>query len=291
MNPFRIWITGAGGLIGHELKQLLSRAEEDLEVISLTRRDLDLTEESTVQRRLRHDRPQLIFHCAGLTRGPACDADPGRARVNNVEVTQHLTEAAGEAVIVFFSTDLVFDGARGGYTEQDEPHPLGAYGETKLEAERVVLKDPRHLVIRTSLNYGHSPTGDRSFNEDMLRAVRGGARMRLFTDEYRCPIASTVLARAAWELGRAAVLAEEARRPRGLFHVAGAERLSRWEIGNLLTSLHPELQGRLEPCSLVEYKGAPRSPDTSLNSSKAQRHLSFPLPAFSAWIAQQRPDE
>jgi dTDP-4-dehydrorhamnose reductase len=72
--------------------------------------------------------------------------------------------------------------------------------------------------------------------------------------------------------------------------VAGAERLSRWQIGQLIAARWPQLNPQIEPESLVTYNGAPRSPDTSLNSSKAQRLLSFPLPGLTRWLGE-RPDE
>ncbi len=281
----RIWITGARGLIGHQLARWADELAPDHEVIPLARQDLDLTDRDAVGRRLAHDQPILVFHCAGLTRGPACEADPALAYHLNVEVTRHLLEDLRDAVFVYFSTDLVFDGMKGGYTEEDEPLPRSVYAQSKVDAEQAVLRSSRHVVLRTSLNYGASPTGDRSFHEDMLLAVRAGAVLRLFTDEYRSPIPAEVTARAAWEIGRAALgLAGADRHASGLFHVAGAERLSRWEIGERLAAVHPELRGRIERASLVDYQGAPRSPDTSLDCSKAQGILSFRLPRFTDWL-------
>jgi dTDP-4-dehydrorhamnose reductase len=76
----------------------------------------------------------------------------------------------------------------------------------------------------------------------------------------------------------------------GLYHVAGSERLSRWQIGQLLAGRWPQLKPRIEPGSLKEYSGAPRAPDTSLNCAKAQDLLSFPLPSLTEWLAAH-PDE
>src|SRR5262249_48771861 len=145
--------------------------------------------------------------------------------------------------------------------------------ETKVAAEKIVLTNPRHLVIRTSLNAGKSPTGDRAFNEELRQAWQRGKSAKLFTDEFRCPIPAVITARAVWEL-----LNQNATGP---YHIAGAERLSQWEIGQIAAAAHPELHPRIEPASLQEYRGAPRPPDTSLNCAKVQPLLSFPLPPFS----------
>ena len=141
----------------------------------------------------------------------------------------------------------------------------------------MVRRNPRHLVVRTSLNHGESPTADRGFNEEIRNAWKAGRVLRLFTDEYRNPLASMVTARALWEL-----LAQEAS---GILHVAGAERLSRWEIGKALAGRYPGVEARIEPGSLRDYHGAPRAPDTSLDCTRAQSRLSFPLPGYRAWLA------
>jgi dTDP-4-dehydrorhamnose reductase len=153
---------------------------------------------------------------------------------------------------------------------------LSVYGRTKAEAERLVLANPRHTVVRTSLNAGASPAGDRGIEEQMRRAWKEGKTLRLFRDEFRSPIPAEVTARAVWELvDRGAA---------GLYHVAGAERLSRWQIGQLFAARWPEWKPRILEASLAEYQGAARPPDTSLNCAKAQALLSFPLPRFGDWV-------
>jgi dTDP-4-dehydrorhamnose reductase len=172
----------------------------------------------------------------------------------------------------------VFDGTQGDYRESDQPNPLSIYGETKALAEELVLRNPNHTVIRTSLNGGQSPTGDRGFNEELRRVLRNGQTMNLFTDEYRSPMAAKVTARALWEL-----LAVKAS---GIFHIAGAEKLSRYEIGRVLTEGWGESHGNILAGRLKDYNGPPRAPDTSLCCDKASRILSFPLPSFTQWLKE-----
>jgi dTDP-4-dehydrorhamnose reductase len=279
-NP--VWITGAGGLIGSHLLAAAPLHAPGWQTVGLTRPQLDLTDFVTVRRRFHGEHPRLILHCAALSRSVACEADPALARRLNLEVTTCLAELAAEIPFVFLSTDLVFDGQRGNYCESGATHPLGVYAGTKAAAEQIVLANPRHTVIRTSLNGGISPTGDRGFNEEMRRAWKSGRVLRLFTDEYRCPIAARVTARAIWEL--------VAHDQRGLFHVAGRERLSRWQIGELIARRCPDLQPRIEPASIRDYQGAPRPPDTSLDCSRVRPILSFPLPGFTDYLASH-PDE
>ena len=77
---------------------------------------------------------------------------------------------------------------------------------------------------------------------------------------------------------------------RGLFHVAGAEKLSRWQIGQLLARRCPELKASIEPASAKDFPGPPRALDTSLNIAKVQSVLSVPLPGLGEWLAAN-PDE
>lgn len=277
------WITGARGLIGNYLVQTAPRFGPRYQVVGLTRAQLDLVDFPSAARLFREQQPQLVMHCAALSKTPACQAKPELAWKLNVEVTRHLAELAAEIPLIFFSSDVVFDGRRGNYVESDPPNPLSVYAETKVAAEQIVLANPKHTVIRTSLNGGTSPTGDRGFNEEMRRAWTAGKTLNLFTDEFRCPIPAVTTAQAVWELAR--------QHKPGLYHLAGAERLSRWQIGQLIATHWPRLNPKIQPASLGDYQGPPRSPDTSLNCGKIQKLLSFPLPGLSTWLRERPPAE
>jgi dTDP-4-dehydrorhamnose reductase len=278
----KAWVTGSAGLIGCHLLRQAPLVVPDWTVVGLTRQTLDLEDAPAVQAAWRREPPDLVIHCAALSWAADCQANPDRARRLNVEVTARLAELAADIPFLFFSTDLVFDGRRGHYDETAAVNPLTVYAETKVAAEQVVLANPRHSVVRTSLNFGNSLSGDRSFNEDMRRTCQAAGTLRLFTDEYRCPVAAEVTARWVWLLAR--------RNQPGLFHLAGAERLSRWEIGLLLAEIWPDVGACLRPASLREYQGPPRAPDTSLNCARIEKLLGAPLPRFSEWLARAYPE-
>jgi dTDP-4-dehydrorhamnose reductase len=271
-----VWITGAGGLIGNYLVQTAREFAPAWKIFGLTRSNCDLTDPKNIEGKFRSDKPNLIIHCAAISKGPACQANPALAWKINVEATKILAELAAEIPFIFFSTDLIFDGKKGNYVENDAPNPLSVYAETKLAAEKIVLENPKHAVVRTSLNAGISPTEDRAFNEELKHLWTENKTANLFTDEFRCPIPASVTARAIWELAQKNIA--------GIFHLAGSEKLSRFEIGQLLAARLPELNPKLEAGSLRDYVGSPRSPDTSLDCAKIQKLLSFPLPRFSDWL-------
>jgi dTDP-4-dehydrorhamnose reductase len=272
------WITGANGLIGNQLVQTAPRFAPRWRVRALTRADFDLLDFAAVRREFAQDRPQLVIHCAAITVVADAQKNPTLARRVNVEATQWLAELAAEIPFVFFSTDLIFDGRKGDYTETDAANPLHLYGATKLAAEAIVLKNPRHRVVRTSINGGVSPSGNRAFNEQLRISLQAaGPGMTLFTDEFRCPIPAVETARVVWELAQ--------KNCASVYHVAGAEKLSRWQIGQLLIPRWPEVTAKIKSGSAKDFPGPVRALDTSLDVAKAQKVLSQPLPKFSEWLA------
>lgn len=171
-----VWITGANGLIGNYLVQTAPRFAPHWRVRALTRDQLDLLDFDAVRREFQKDQPQLIIHCAAVSTVAAARSNPDLARRVNVEVTKLLAELAADIPLVFFSTDLVFDGRKGNYAEADAVNPLHIYGETKAAAEQVVLRNPRHIVVRTSLNGGTSARAIAVLTKTCgLRGRQGGA--------------------------------------------------------------------------------------------------------------------
>jgi dTDP-4-dehydrorhamnose reductase len=171
----------------------------------------------------------------------------GDAWSTNVEGSRKVAEAARAARLVHLSSDLVFDGRRGRYTESDEPAPVNDYGRSKSEAERVVARvHPDALIVRTSLLYGGREPGPQE------RLARDGTRF--FVDEVRSPIAVGDLAAGLLELATLDV--------RGPLHVAGADDVSRYDFAMLLGA-DPE---RIERA----WTTRDRAPNVSLDSSRAR---------------------
>jgi dTDP-4-dehydrorhamnose reductase len=271
------WITGANGLIGNYLVQTAPKFAPRLRARALARGQLDLLDFAAVRREFEKDRPQLVIHCAAISAVSEAQKNPALAKKTNVEATKLLAELSAEIPFVFFSTDLIFDGRKGNYSETDAPNPLHIYGETKAAAEEIVLKNPKHLVIRTSINGGVSRAGNRGFNEQLKLSLQNSSGMKLFTDEFRSPIPAVETARAVWELME--------KNCAGIYHVAGAEKLSRWQIGQLLVKRWPEVKTEIKSGSAKDFPGPPRALDTSLDISKVQKVLSKPMPGLGEWLA------
>ncbi|HZF00944.1 MAG TPA: NAD(P)-dependent oxidoreductase [Methylomirabilota bacterium] len=271
------WVTGANGLIGNYIVQAAPKSAPQWRVRALTRGHFDLLDFDVVRREFQKDKPQLVIQCAAIPTVAGALANPELARRTNVEAVKVLAELAAEIQFVFLSTDFVFDGRKGNCVETDAVNPVSLYGETKVAAEKIVLKNQRHLIIRTSINCGTSKSGTRGFNEQLRLALQKESKMKLFTDEFRCPIFAGETARAIWELAD--------KNCAGIFHVAGAEKLSRWQIGQLLVQRRPELKLKIELGSTKDFPGPARALDTSLDISKVQKILSEPLPGLTEWLA------
>ena len=271
-----VWITGAAGLIGQEL---VRTAPVGVRAIPIARPEVDLTDAEAVRAALLRDRPSLILHAAAMAKPADCQRDPAAARRINVEATRRLCALAGDAPVWFLSTDLVFDGRKGGYTETDPVSPVNVYGETKVEAEAAVLQNPRNAVFRLSMNGGVSQSGDRGFNEEFRRTLAQGKPMTLFTDEFRCPIAAGWTAQTLWSLiGRPGV--------QGIFHLCGGQKLSRYQIGEILVKRWGLSDVKLSGGSVRDYQGPPRSPDTSMKPQKLEVLLGTRFPGLDEWLAQ-----
>jgi dTDP-4-dehydrorhamnose reductase len=272
----RAIITGAAGLIGQYLVKTAPRWAPDREVQGLTHADLDLTDRANVERTWHSIKPNAVIHCAALSRTKDCEQDPERAHRINVEATAHLAQLSQDIPFIFLSSGEVFDGRTGWYRETDEPNPINVYGRSKLEAEQAVLQNPGHTVVRIVLTGGTSKSGDRSFVEDMCRTAKAGKDVTLYADEFRCPLPAGVIARVIWELVK--------RRQPGLYHLGGSERLSRWEIGEILLPWYQELKDRLKKGSARDHVGSSRPTDLSLRCDKIQSLLSFRIPGFREWF-------
>lgn len=274
----RLLITGASGLLGSHLARLAQGRFETLGLCSPRSADasaarVDLTNAEQVEKSVRGFRPRILIHAAAMTAPVNCEKQPELATRVNVDATRQLAKIAAEldARFLFISTDLVFDGEKGMYREDDPVSPLSHYARAKVVAEQATRElVAGSLVIRTSLMVGYSPRGDRSVNETMQRALDRGETLPLFTDEYRSLIGVRNLAEAILELA--------VRTETGILHLSGPERRSRYEWGVLIARRFGWDVTRIQAVKRADLKMfQPRPPDVSLDISKARHLLKTPI--------------
>ena len=234
----KIIVTGAAGFLGREcIFSALRRGFDVLAVFhekeiflppKVQRVKMDLTDIAAVQRFVLQEFPDAVVNCAGITSIADANADHERAEKLNVALPRELAKLANHLSgrFVHVSTDMVFDGDKGNYEHTDMPLPRNLYAQTKLLGERETLKfgKANATIIRTTLLSGNTPNGKKSLHERLFADWSNGKKTALFDDEIRQPVSASNLAD---------VLVELCERPNlsGVYHWAGTEKLSRWEIG------------------------------------------------------------
>lgn len=268
-----VLVTGGTGILGsHIVRELLGAHEvtatfggrPDLMPEGARGVPLDLADDGSIERAFREAWPEVVIHTAAMTEAKPCEVDPELARRINVDGTfklARLAQAFGARLIIL-STDQVFAGDEGPYAEDATPRPLQTYGRTKLDGEDAARRAHRSVtVLRVSLVYGNSPTGDRSASERLLQELRSGGRPRLFNDEFRTPILAEDVARVISDL----IPSKEIR----LLHVGGPDRMSRFAFGQELAKAFGFPDEQLEEVSVAEVDIMPaRPPDVSLDTRR-----------------------
>ncbi len=268
----RIVLTGASGQLGAYLIDRLVAAGHDVSAWSGTEvghRDglalvpVDLTDAGATDRALAEADPEVIVHAAAISRADVVFRDPDRGRAVNVGATARLAEWSARLGrrLVSISTDMVFDGSRPWNCEDDPAEPILAYGRTKRDAEPAVLATTRGLVARISLLFGPSRSGRASPFDRTLAVLREGRPQTLFRDEFRTPLDLATAAEALVRLAESDVS--------GLIHVAGHERVSRFDLVRRAASaagLDPSLVRA--NCQSDVVLAEPRPADISLDTSK-----------------------
>jgi dTDP-4-dehydrorhamnose reductase len=266
----RCLVTGATGQLGPYLLRQL--ADHDV-VTWRGSNDVDLRSPEKIEQAFAMARPEVVIHAAAMSTPGSCFKDAAGAHAVNVQATATLARLAPR--IIFLSTDMVYDGSRGRYTEADAPSPTSVYGRTKVEAEQHVASHQRGLTIRLSLLFGPSLTGKPTLLDQQAAAMRRGEPVNLFHDEHRTPLAYEDAARA--------IVTAAASDLTGLFHLGGPQRLSRVEMGAALADALGAGHASITPCSRLSFTAAePRPADTSLDSTHFFRtfpHL--PRPTFA----------
>ena len=274
----RILITGAAGFLGHNLllglrsgHELLAGYYRNLPAVAgCNPVPLDVSRASQVSEQIGRIMPDLVVHAAAIASPDICERDPERANKVIVEGTRHVTQACREAGsrLVHISTDLVFDGVRGGYTEEDPVRGLNVYSRSKIEAENIVRAgDPAAVVLRVALLYGMGSPASPGYVESVLRQWRRGEPVTFYTDQYRTPAFAPQVAACVDKL----LLHPEVR---GILHLGGPERLSRFDFGVLLARQAGVAESLFRPGTMRDAGGAaPRGADCSLVSEKVERLL------------------
>lgn len=272
----RILVTGASGLLGSKLVEILLRKgyavyagyNENKPKAGLPIK-LDVSNEVDVERAFEISRPEVVVHAAALTDVDACELKKELAWSINVVGTRNIVKLSKKysAFLIYISTDYVFKGDKGMYSESDPTEPVNYYGYTKLMGEEEVRLLEEHCIARTSVIYGSIPAaGKVNFALLVVDKLRKGEKVRALTDQWNSPTLNVNLAEMIVEIVE--------RRLLGTFHLAGATRISRYDFARLIARKFNLDERLIQPITSNEISWIAQRPrDSSLNVEKASRTL------------------
>jgi len=269
----KLLVTGASGLFGSRLCELATgkgweaySAYGEHKPSSGVPVRFDISDRKAADDVFRHFKPEVVVHSAAMTDVDRCESEKALAWRINVEGTLNIVENCRRhgVFLVYISTDYVFDGEKGQYRESDTPNPVNYYGLTKLKGEESVKEQlETYCIARGSVVYGAIPaSGKVNFALWLLERLKKGEKTSVVTDQWNSPTLNTSLGRMVCEVVE--------KRLTGVFHLAGASRLSRYEFAKSLVevfNLETELVTPVESAKISWVAKRPR--DSSLNVDKA----------------------
>lgn len=273
----KLLITGASGFLGYRLCQR-AKSEWDvfgtffthrLEIPKVKLMHADLTRFQETKSLFQEISPDAVIHTAAITKPDYCQQYPDHSTKMNVAASAEIAGLCSDHDIplVFTSSDLAFDGLNPPYSETDDPSPVCVYGEQKVHAElEMKNRYPNTVICRMALMFGAPAPTSSGFLQIMIQSMRSNDGAYLFTDEFRTPL-------SAQDASEGLLMALK-KRP-GILHLGGPERLSRHDFGKSVAGLLEINDAKFKPCLQKDLDlPAPRSPDVSLDISKA-RSLGF----------------
>ncbi len=248
----KAFVIGGSGLIGGALVRALEQSGHEVVATGLSHSRgssfvLDVRDEERVRSCVEDIRPDLVFLAVNNSGGvDFCEDHPEEAQALHVRGTQHVAKAVADraGLLVYYSTDYVFDGKAGPYAEEDRPHPLSVYGRAKVEAERIVQELARHhLIIRTTAVFGWDRTS-RNVAMQVWERLQSGGSMAVPEDQWCTPTLADYLAESSIRLVQMGA--------HGVIHAVGKDRMSRAQLAKALAHAMGLDPGHIHPVPTPE---------------------------------------
>ena len=270
MVKLKFLVTGSAGLVGRQVVKDLSKTHEVFSCYNKSKPEygnavkMDLLNHEMISNVMSEKNPDIVIHLAAMTAVDLCETDQDNAFKINSQATEILAKESSKinAFIIYVSTDYVFDGNTGMYEENDTTNPLGFYGKSKLLGEKSIQNfSSNWCIARTSTPFGLHPT-KKSFPIWVIENLQKQKQIDVLTDQFTSPTYVPSLSRMLIEISE--------RHLTGIIHVAGASKISRYEMASLVSD-KLGLDGKLlREISINDIKWeAQRPKDSSLNVSKA----------------------
>jgi len=290
----KVLITGSNGLLGQKLLHKL-RVDEEINLVAISRGknrvsekngytyfDLDITDNDEVQRVIVEQIPDVVINTAAMTNVDMCEDKKDACDALNVNAVQYLADACQEidAHLIQISTDFIFDGEDGPYTEEDKPNPLSYYGLSKLKSEQLLQAHTvKWTIVRTIIVFG---TGEKLSKGNIVLWAKGalekGDPLNIIDDQFRAPT-------LAEDLADACILALK-KKAYGIFNVSGKDIMSIYEMVERIRKyygLDTTNLSRISTSTLNQK--AKRPPKTGFILNKAKSVLGYNPHSFEECLS------
>ncbi|MCZ2485462.1 SDR family oxidoreductase [Aquirufa antheringensis] len=290
----RLLITGSNGLLGQKLVELL-RKQANVDLIATARgvnrlpvtdgytyASLDITVQEEVNAIFDQFKPEIVIHTAAMTNVDTCETDQEGCDLLNVDAVAFIIQACEKhnSYLCHLSTDFIFDGAAGPYTEEGIANPISYYGESKLKAEQLLLASSiRWSIARTVLVYGIVP--DMSRSNIVLwvkKSLEEGKTIQVVTDQFRTPTLAEDLAIGCWLLAKDEV--------EGIFNISGSDFLTPYEMAVMTADYYGLDKSLLQKADSSTFQQTAKRPArTGFVLDKAKKVLGYAPRTFQEGIA------
>lgn len=285
----KFFITGGSGLLGERLAAI---ANDDYELVLSHNSNpadntvkCDITDKNEVEKTVIENRPDVIIHCAAMTDVDLCEDKTDLAYKINSEGTRNITKASEKtgAKIIYVSTDFVFDGEKGYYSEEDETNPLGIYAKSKYDGEIQVKKYSSNWAIaRVSVLYGWHKK--QNFTTWVINQLRNNNPINIVTDQINSPTYADNAAEAIFEIAK--------QDKTGIFHTAGNDRINRFDFTKKIAEAFNLDKDLINPTTSKQFvQKAPRPRDSSLNVNKIEKELGMTMETCDESLNRMAKDE
>jgi dTDP-4-dehydrorhamnose reductase len=279
----KVLITGANGLLGQKLCCDFStdfqvtaidlHPQSHVSLPDLSYRSLNLTDKENLFSLIRQHCPDVILNTAAYSDVDGCERWRIIARIMHVDAVENLVSISQEQRIklVQLSTDYVFDGENGPYSEDDPPHPVSYYGETKLEGEKIIQGgDIDFLIVRTNVLYGLGKNVKKNFLLWLLDKLSAGEKIKIVTDQFNNPTLAENLSLCILEMVE--------RNLSGIYHIGGTEYLSRYDFALKVADKFNFDKSLISPVQTIHLAQPAQRPHRGgLKIEKAQKILQTKL--------------
>jgi dTDP-4-dehydrorhamnose reductase len=290
----KLLITGSNGLLGQKIIRICQKRGADFLATSFGKNrnqdcpeknyaELDITNQTNIEEVFGAYQPTHIIHTAALTNVDYCEQHPVECNEVNVIATQKLWEAAQKinAHFQLLSTDFVFDGLTGNYKETDVPSPVSIYGQSKVDAEHVLInsENKNWSIARTIIVYGTANNLSRT-NIVLwsIDALTKGDPMKIINDQFRMPTWADDLAWGCLEICN--------RNKQGIFHLCGPELMA---VNEIVFRIAKHLGKSTENVEIISSstlnQPAKRPPHTGFDLTKSIQELGYSPQTLESTLA------